>query len=977
MRKWTKSPKQSIILKIACLMTLVALLQALFATALITGTHVPTTLENNAYGLFAESVQKRKTYLISEMTNRWSNISSFKTQVTSEYDQIIGRAASLSPEETLDFLDTSTSILMDMMQSSMSTGSFIILNDAKGEHGSQSGIFIQNYNPNLNAQFATNLNPTMLCGPNDISKKYKIPLDNAWTYGIPLDSEHRDILTKPLAAAALTDHDQYQGYWHVSPSLSNPNNRSITYSLPLRDQNGRLFGVIGVEISQDYLYKLLPSDEFAESQSYGYMLVTIDRETGAAIPLISQGTVQKSIAALDKPMSLRPENETYHCFSTDTALGRIGAYYDEISLYGPNTPFADNHWFLMGLTDMSNITTFSDQLNQTLFLMIALSVVVGAAISSLIGYYFARPIVRLSQAVRSRHYDGAVSFERIGIAEIDDLSGAIEQLSQNILDSALKTDQILKMANVGVGSFEYKRGDDYVAVSTSLQRMFGMTPIENTTFSVPEEHFFSMLKEIKSRPEGDLSSTYLLEGNPRRWYKITEIESADGLLGVVIDVTREVLERHALNYERDYDTVTGIYNRLAFHRKAQSIFSAEDLKVAAIAMFDLDNLKYVNDTYGHEMGDLYIKTAAHIMNATLHRNTVVGRMAGDEFYVFFYGFDKREDILDDLKQFYRTLDNDPIILPDGTQFKVRMSGGLSWYNVDSRDYNELIRYADFAMYEGKHTVKGELREFKREVYLAESFMLSGKEELNRVLDNQIIDFVFQPIVNAKTGELYAYEALMRPQSDLLSTPTKLIQIATAQSQLWKIENITFFKTLSHYKKFRDLFGEAKLFINSIPNQILKESEYQDFEDLYGDLLKNIVIEVIENERLYADIFQLKLSKIESWGAKIALDDYGAGYTNNSHLTLLNIHPYMIKLDPFLISSVVSDVTHQAIVSKIISFCKEHHILVLAEGVETKAQMEYLIRADVDFLQGYYIGKPEPVPNYNNSVLKETLKALSL
>lgn len=977
MLTWIKLSRQSIILKIVFLLTLVALLQALFAAALINGTNVPATLENNSHGLFAEHVQNRSSYLLSEMTNHWSNLSSFNTQITQEYDKVIGSAASLSPEDTLSFLDASTLILIDLMQSSMTTGGFIILDDAHGEGASQSGIFIQNYNPTLTKQAASNYNLAMLCGPSDISERYKIPLANTWTYGFPLDAQHRAILKKPLAAAMLTDYAQYQGYWHVSPSLSNANNRSITYSIPLRDQNGHHFGVMGVEISQDYLYKFLPFDAFAESQSYGYLLASLDIKTGAIIPLISQGTVQKSIVTLDQPMSLRLENERYHSFSTDTPIGRICTHYDELSLYRPNTPFADSHLVLLGLTAMSNITTFSDQLNRTLSFMVFLSVVLGALLSALVGYQFAQPIVRLSRAVQSSHFDSSVSLGRTGIAEIDDLSSAIEQLSQNILSCSLKTDRILEMANMGVGSFEYKRGDYYVMVSTSLQRMFGMTSLEHSTFSVPQANFFSMLTEIKSRPEAALDATYLLEENPKRWYKITEIESADGLLGVVIDVTRDVLERHALNYERDYDTVTGIFNRLAFHRKAQAIFASEDLKVSAIAMFDLDNLKYVNDTFGHEMGDLYIKTAARMMTTTLDRNTVIGRMSGDEFYVFFYGFDSQDEILDNLNHLYRSLDSDPIILLDGTQFKVRMSGGISWYNLDSRDYNELIRYADFAMYEGKHTVKGELREFNRELYFADSFMLRGKAELNRILDNQLIDFAFQPIVHAHSGELYAFEALMRPQSELLCTPMKLIQLAAAQSQLWKIENITFFKTLSHYTKYRDLFGEAKLFINSLPNQILKESEYQELKRLYGDVLPKLVVEVVQAECLDNDLFQLKLSKINSWGSQIALDDYGAGNSTHSNLNLVHIHPYLIKLDRFLISSIVSDVAHQAIVRKMISFCKERNIFVLAEGVETKAQMQYLIRAGVDFLQGYYIGKPQPSPSFDNSELKAALDSLSL
>lgn len=954
-------------------MTMIVLLQALFSASLIMLTKVPATLKNNAYGLFAEKVQNRKNYLLSEMANRWSNITDFKTQIAKKYNLILGDGGNLSPDQTVSFLDQSTSILIQMMETSMSTGGFIILDDAVSDKGAQSGIYIRNYNPALNDQAASASNLVMLRGPVDVSKKYKIPLENAWSYGFTLDEQHSPILRQPLSATTLTTNDKYLGFWHVSPSLSTPNSSIITYSLPLIDQHGKAVGVIGVEISQDYLYKLLPSNEFAENESYGYLIAKLDNDTGDIIPLISQGTVQKSIATLNTPLPLALENKEFRCYSIDTVLGRISANYEEISLYSPNTPFINDHWLLIGLTAESNITTFSGQLNQTLLLMILWSLLVGALISYLVGYSFSRPIVRLGLAVKNSHLDGTIALGRTNIAEIDDLAVAIEQLSQNILNSVTKTDQIMEMVNMGVGSFEYQQGSPYVTVSSSLQRMLQISPVEHTSFSVSKDHFFSVLSELKTQPEEDIPDTYLFSTNPKCWYKLIEMEREGVLLGALINVTKDVLERYVLNYERDYDTLTGIYNRLAFHRKAQYIFDKENLQVAAITMFDLDNLKYVNDTYGHEMGDRYIKTAARMMELTFHTNALVARMSGDEFYVLFYGYNSKEEILNLLNQLYRTLDHEPITLPNGTQFKVRMSGGIAWYGEDSSDLDELIRFADFAMYEGKHTIKGELREFKRDVYLAESFLLNGKEELNRILDNQFIDFAFQPIVDAQTGALYAYEALMRPQSDLLDTPMKLIQIATAQSQLWQIEKITFFKALTQYTKYRDLFGDAKLFINSVPNQVLKPLEYTEFERLYADDLCNLVVEIIENERLNVDLFQQKLDRITSWGSKIALDDYGTGYNND--LSLLSIHPHIVKLDRFLIAGVDCNPTHQAIVDKVISFCKQNNMLVLAEGVETAAQLAYLVRAGVDLLQGYYIAKPMPMPNFDQTVIQAEIQSI--
>ncbi|MEG2958091.1 MAG: diguanylate cyclase, partial [Christensenellaceae bacterium] len=176
--------------------------------------------------------------------------------------------------------------------------------------------------------------------------------------------------------------------------------------------------------------------------------------------------------------------------------------------------------------------------------------------------------------------------------------------------------------------------------------------------------------------------------------------------------------------------------------------------------------------YGHDVGDQYIILAAQMLTRNMQKNAVVGRMSGDEFYVFLYDFESKNTVRELLKKTYASFENNMLVLPDGELFKLRMSGGIAWYGDETILHDELMRYADFAMYEGKNSVKGTVHEFDKEAYDNESFMLSGREELNKVLENKLADFVFQPIISTKTGEIYGYESLMRPRSKVLTSPLK-------------------------------------------------------------------------------------------------------------------------------------------------------------------------------------------------------------
>ena len=194
------------------------------------------------------------------------------------------------------------------------------------------------------------------------------------------------------------------------------------------------------------------------------------------------------------------------------------------------------------------------------------------------------------------------------------------------------------------------------------------------------------------------------------------------IIGAVIDVTGEVLERQKIAYERDYDVLTGLRNRRAFRETLSELESKKDeLGLGALIMVDTDNLKYVNDTYGHETGDDYLKKIADILRSFEEYGGVCGRRSGDEFYVFLYGFSSRDKIREVIQKVWNRLNTEALDLPGQAKFFLHCSAGIAWYPDDSRIYQELKTYSDFAMYQIKHTSKNQFGEFDKDAYLKDKY----------------------------------------------------------------------------------------------------------------------------------------------------------------------------------------------------------------------------------------------------------------
>lgn len=232
------------------------------------------------------------------------------------------------------------------------------------------------------------------------------------------------------------------------------------------------------------------------------------------------------------------------------------------------------------------------------------------------------------------------------------------------------------------------------------------------------------------------------------------------------------------------------------------------------------------------------------------------------------------------------------------------------------------------------------------------------KQFNRLIDDNLFQYHFQPIVNARTGEVFAYEALMRTDETIALSPHEILSIAERENRLYEIEKLTFANTLKIMGENLNTFGFKKLFINSISNHLMKDEDFDKLYKEYGPLFDNVVLEITESSLIDDTGIRSIRKRLRDSGCQLALDDYGAGYNNES--ILLNTSPNYVKIDQSILRNINDDPKKQHLIANIIGFARRNHIKTIAEGVETFDEFSYLIELGVDYIQGYYTGRPGPV-----------------
>ncbi|WKY47615.1 bifunctional diguanylate cyclase/phosphodiesterase [Eubacteriaceae bacterium ES3] len=847
--------------------------------------------------------------------------------------------------------------LTAVLQESKVTGAFMILNGSNAKKESESAhsaVYLRNLTPEVEGASNYQLN----IGPIEIAKNYQIPTSTQWNLDmvIKAGNEAYSYYENPLQAAQNYHGSELHrfGYWSPLRDILGDNQQVICYTLPLLDQAGNGYGVVGFEIEQDYFSSHYLSEVEIPYQDGFYLIASVKDNRLNLNNFITGDVIAKVYLKNEENLDLKALNKEGLYEAMMPNRYKVDLSVQPLSLYSDYSPFADEQWSLVGVVPEAVLRENSATIRGKLIYTFISTTLLSLTAVFVAMFVFTRKISTLSDYVKSLSPYDEVSFKPTGMREIDELTAAITVFSQSLSNVSKTTSKILELSLLPIGGYEIMENSRNVILTDFLYWILHLDP--GTMISKAEwENCYLRLTNEKVAEQDGVYRYYDSYEKRDYWLRIIEAKSPSGVVGVVMDVTSEMEEKNRLVSELDIDALTALLSAKALRREAGKRILHHPDAIGAMVFIDLDNLKYINDNFGHEMGDRLIIQASEIFRYFEKYGGIVSRISGDEFAVYLHGFSSQEPLRKMIRNLHPYSESFTLRMPTGEESRIRFSAGVAWYPQDGQDPEALLKRADFAMYEAKTKEKGKLYEFDPEYYQQMSYLLENREAINRLLDEELIRFAFQPIVDLKSGDVVAYEALMRPLLDNFKGPQEILSVASAQSKLMQLERLVVFKAFQTIEDNIKEIGERKIFINSIPNQILRDEDHQVLKKNYQKYFRQVVIEIIEKESTDETNLKVKVEAIRDFGMQIAVDDFGNGYSNE--LRVLNLMPDIIKIDMEMIQGIHKNVDQRNLVTNLVSFCHKKGVRVVAEGIEESADLKTVIDLEIDYAQGYYLAMP--------------------
>ena len=975
-------PERTVFYNIFATMMLVLAVELLMAAASILAINVTGQLDENAKDLLTMRVRNRASY-VQEILRNAEDLEQLNEQITATTQQLLK-----SGDISLDTLDNSSEQsdallvalapqLLDTLRTKQVTGIFLILNthdlDTCEVGKKMPGIYLRDMDPDARPS-ERNSDLLLERASATVVKKLAIGTDKGWQPAFPYQGDTkggilRTVFQTAYKSGAGLSAESYGRWTTNSYCLAGDDRHAIAYSMPLILPDGTVYGVVGVELLTEYLQTKLPFTELDEDKAGTYFIVTTtdDALTDDVLTLRKTVTSGEDLVTADAPLGV------LNCRSNGNGGNWVELndkrYYmvlEPLLVYNRNAPFAAEKWFLAGTMEQSVLLAFSSQVQKVLLTTIVITLVLSVLGSLLVSARLARPINRLyREVIDAQEKKTFPRLSRTAIREVDRFAETITQLNKELVTNSTKFLRIMDMASVEIGGYELRTDTGSVFVTDNFFSLLGKPEMQGKPLSV--RRFEEVLKGIREKnpcdhtAEGDELLT-IQQPDGVRYIMLRSTIEGHAKIGLAEDVTAAVLERKRIEHERDHDILTGLYNRQAFNRLCTELFAApERMGVAALMMMDLDNLKHINDTYGHDWGDQYIHRTGRCLAENTPNGTVVSRLSGDEFVLLFYGYSSQDQIREKIRILSSAMQKSVAILPSGNELRISISGGVAWYPASGTDMDTLKKYADFALYQVKRTNKGHLEEFSMEIYQQEAQAAQLRRDFQQLLTEERVYYVFQPIFSARTGKVMAYEALMRSDMEALRSPATIMKLAREQGALYEIERLTFFKSLETFDHLRSeglVRRDTMLFINSIASVCLPREDSEYMDSRWHELRRQMVIEITEEEEINHEALEAK-RHAPGFSGMFALDDYGSGFANEN--SLLELSPRFIKVDIAIIRGIDTDPDKQQIVQNIVAYAHPRSMQIIAEGVETAEELKKVLELGVDGLQGYFLAKPANIP----------------
>ncbi len=424
-------------------------------------------------------------------------------------------------------------------------------------------------------------------------------------------------------------------------------------------------------------------------------------------------------------------------------------------------------------------------------------------------------------------------------------------------------------------------------------------------------------------------------------------------------LTRQTEQLKQIAYK---DSLTNLPNRVAFYDTAKAYIDNCNGEKYALIILDIDNLKYINDTLGHDFGDEIIIKAGKILSDSLDNNKLLYRVGGDEFIIFITHYEAVDEIESYVNKMLKSL-SIPFDISDNIT-NITASFGISLYPCHAQDVDTLLKYADLALYKAKSIARGGYIIYSHDISENVQERVTLINELRGALDNREFSLFYQPQINLETGDIDTLEALIRWNNKKMGyvSPLKFINVAEETNLINKIGDWVLLNACCFLKSLHEQgYSKISMAVNISIIQLLQNDFIEKIKRVVSKVgidPKFIELEITESVLIesYEEIKD-KLIQLKSMGIKIALDDFGNGYSSLSYLTHIPINT--LKIDKSFIDTITSENDQQSLTGMIIMIGRKLGLSIVAEGVETDTQLLYLKNHACHKIQGYYFYKPLP------------------
>ncbi|WP_371195112.1 EAL domain-containing protein [Glaciecola sp. SC05] len=450
---------------------------------------------------------------------------------------------------------------------------------------------------------------------------------------------------------------------------------------------------------------------------------------------------------------------------------------------------------------------------------------------------------------------------------------------------------------------------------------------------------------------------------------IVPVNGVDGEILRYVSTRYDITERKAVEYELEraatYDQLTGLHNRFGFNQELKTSLKNNTFLTPPseilLVKIDLDHFKELNDSLGHEYGDLLLKEMANRITEICDNKAVVARVGGDEFSLFLNNdnIDKSQ-IQKFLDKLHKTASKTFWLLDNS--YTTSCSMGVARYPIDGDNLETLIINADMALNEAKKTGRNQWLYFDIEVRQKVDYQKYLKALLIEAIENDLFNIVLQPICSIKTGKHIGFEVLVRLSDKEQSIPPDIfIPVAEELGLINPIGSIVMQKAFSAMRKMLDLqLIPGKIAVNIAAPQFLEPEFFNRVSSLlieYALAPSMVILEITETALIgrSSHLVAQVLSEFQAIGVEVALDDFGTGFSSLSHLRDFKVNK--IKIDKTFVAELEHNSADRDLVSGLITFALKMGLDIVAEGVETQEQLTLLSDYGCQYFQGYFHSRP--------------------